>query len=461
MKPQEQFMHDIEKAANSNEQKERIRYSTTQYEQAVKKGKGQYSNLELARSRAGFLKGKVIENLDKYLLEFESNFTRKGGKVIWAPDRQAAMRELIALIRKSGAKTIVKSKSITADEIDLKAEMSGGDVEIHQTDLGEYIIDLANEKPSHMVIPAMHKSGEEVAVLFHEKLGTPDFLGPADLSRTARAILREQFTRADIGITGANFLLADSGSVVITENEGNARLSVTFPKIHIVLAGIEKVLASITDLDLFLPLLSTYGTGQTITAYNTILSGPRQPDETDGPEEMYVILIDNGRTDLLAQTEQRQALGCIKCGACLNVCPIYKNIGGHAYGVPYVGPIGSVITPYLKGMKEYIHLSHASTMCGACTEVCPVNIDLHNLLLLNRKDAVSKHFNTTSERAVFFFWKKTMLSRKKMNTHINVKSLFLKMNFKKDWGKRRTFPELAPRSFNEIWREKFPPEKDK
>jgi L-lactate dehydrogenase complex protein LldF len=230
----------------------------------------------------------------------------------------------------------------------------------------------------------------------------------------------------------------------------------TFPKVHIVLVGIEKVIPSYNDLHLFLPLLATYGTGQQMTVYNSIICGPRQENEVDGPEEMIVILMDNGRSDLLAEAEQREALYCIRCGACLNACPVYKNIGGHAYQTTYTGPIGSVITPHLRGMKEFKHLSFASSLCGNCTEVCPIKINLHNLLVLNRRDAVKQGDYKRSEKVGWFVWKRAMLSRGVMNmAGEKTKDFMLNFLFKKSWGANREMIKIAPKSFNQLWKEKF------
>ena len=259
-----------------------------------------------------------------------------------------------------------------------------------------------------------------------------------------------------MGITGANFLIADTGGVAVTENEGNGLMSISFPRVQIAIAGIEKIIPSLADLDIFWPLLATHGTGQNITVYNSISSGPRQLDETEGPEEMYVILLDNGRTQLLAQQEQRQALYCIRCGACLNGCPIYKGVGGHAYGSTYSGPIGSVITPHYKGMEEFKHLSYASSLCGKCTEVCPVRIELHKLLLLNRRDSVDQHTQPRSENWVYAIWKRAMLSRTLMNLGgSGIRNFVLKNFFSKSWGSRRELPKVADRSFNQQWRDRM------
>jgi L-lactate dehydrogenase complex protein LldF len=301
----------------------------------------------------------------------------------------------------------------------------------------------------------MHKSKEDIAELFHNKLKTPTESSPEDLTSEVRDILREKFQKADIGITGANFLIADQGAIALTENEGNGVLTMSFPKTHIVVVGIEKIIPSIHDFDLFWPLLSSYGTGQNVTVYNSIVNGPKQKDEVDGTEEMYVILLDNKRSYLLAEERQRRALSCIRCGACLNVCPVYKNIGGHTYNTTYSGPIGAVINPYLLGMQEYKHQSFASSLCGKCTEVCPVKIPLHDLLLVNRNESVVKGYTTQKDKRSVYLWKKLMNSRKKMNLmSMGNKNLMIKYFFKKSWGQRRVLPKVAEKSFNKLWKEK-------
>jgi L-lactate dehydrogenase complex protein LldF len=300
----------------------------------------------------------------------------------------------------------------------------------------------------------MHKSKEDVAKLFSEKLGTDLNLTPEELTLVARERLREKYVQAEIGITGANFIISDTGSIAVTENEGNARLTAAFPKTHIVIVGIEKIIPSITDLGLFWPLLATYGTGQKITVYNTIISGPRLANETDGPEEMYVILLDNGRTNILSNPKQRESLYCIRCGACLNACPIYKNIGGHAYGATYSGPIGSVITPHLQGMNEFKHLSYASSLCGNCTEVCAVKINLHELLLENRNESVETGNVSLGEKFAWKMWKIASLSRTMMNMgNGKLKNLIVNKIFK-GWQKNRSELQFTQKTFNEMWKER-------
>lgn len=450
----EDFLIKTDEKAFDLPHRKTINHNIGKYNAAVERGLSKFENLENSKKKAHVIKWRVMENLDKLLPEFESNFQKRGGKVIWANDEAEAQKEILNIIQKRGGKTVIKSKSMTTEEIHLNEFLEKHDIESLESDLGEYIVQLLGQKPYHIVTPAMHLSKEEIAQLFHDKFGTPTDATPEQLTQKARELLREKYLQADIGISGGNFLIADTGSIALTENEGNARLCTTFPKVHIAVVGIEKLIPSIADLDLFWPLLASHGTGQNLTVYNTILSGPRQPDETDGPEEMYVILLDNGRTNLLAQKEQRQALYCIRCGACLNACPVYKNIGGHSYDTTYSGPIGSIITPHFKGMKEFKHLSYASSLCGKCSEVCPVKIDIHKMLLLNRRDAVAEHQNTKKEGIGWALWKKGMQKRKLMDFFSGkTKNFFLKIFFKKSWGKYRSMPEIAPKSFAQQWEE--------
>ncbi|MCD6091781.1 MAG: iron-sulfur cluster-binding protein [Bacteroidales bacterium] len=432
-----------------------ITFNIGKYNAAFKKGLLQYEDLDLAKSRAANIKRKVVNNLDSCLIDFEQNFTNNGGKVIWAVDAEEARNEVLNILKKHGAKKVVKMKSMTTEEIELNTFLEKQGIESLETDLGEYIVQLANEKPYHIVTPAMHKSKEDIALLFNEKMGWDEGLSPEEITAKVRVILRDKFYNADVGITGANFLIADTGSIALTENEGNGALSMSMPPVHIAIAGIEKIIPSINDLDLFWPLLSSHGTGQRMTVYNSIISGPKKAREIDGPTENYVIILDNNRTQLLAQEEQRIALSCIRCGACLNACPVYKNIGGHTYEATYSGPIGSVISPWLLGMKDYKHLSFASSLCGACTEVCPVKIPLHDLLLLNRRDAVIQKQSTVVEKLMVKGSNKFLMKRNWLDFFSGkTKSFFISLFIKKLWGNNRKFPPFAKKSFHDEWVEK-------
>ncbi|VTR42258.1 LutB/LldF family L-lactate oxidation iron-sulfur protein [Sphingobacterium thalpophilum] len=431
-----------------------INYNIDKYSMAFEKGKTKFADLENTKIKANLLKWKVMENLDRYLLQFEANFTARGGKVIWANHAEEALEEIHKILERKKARSVVKSKSMATEEIGLNHFLDSKNIEAIETDLGEYIIQLLDQRPYHFVTPAMHLSLEDIAKLFHEKFGTPLDASAEELTLKARELLREKYLAAEVGITGANFLIADTGSIAITENEGNARLTSTFPKTHIAVVGIEKIIPELQDLEIFWPLLSTHGTGQNLTVYNTLLTGPRQPYESDGPEEMYVILLDNGRSNLLAQKEQRQGLYCIRCGACLNVCPIYQNIGGHTYETTYQGPIGSLITPHLNGMKEFKHLSYASTLCGKCTEVCPVGIDIQRMLLINRKDAVEGGIASKTEKKAWS-WYTYAIQRRKLIDFFGgkFKNFFLRKLFRKTWGDQRELPKIAEKSFSRQWKE--------
>ena len=438
------------------EHRQKINFNIGRYNAVVPQGKHQFGDIHLARERAKNVKWKAIETLDQQLEAFERNFIRNGGKLLWASTAQEALDEILNICKEKSCNTIVKSKSMVTEEIHLNPFLEKNNIESIETDLGEYIQQLDGEAPYHIVTPAMHKSKEDVAKLFAEKLGTDPKLTPEELTLVAREELRGKYPQAEVGITGANFIISDTGSIAVTENEGNARLSAAFPKTHIAIVGIEKIIPSITDLGLFWPLLATYGTGQKITVYNTIISGPKQPNETDGPEEMYVILLDNGRTNILANTKQRESLYCIRCGACLNACPVYKNIGGHAYGATYSGPIGSVITPHLQGMAEYKHLSYASSLCGNCTEVCAVKINLHELLLENRSEAVESGAVSFAEKIAWKMWKTASLSRKMMNLSNGKMKNWMVNKVFKGWQKNRSELNFSQKTFNEMWKEAHP-----
>lgn len=443
---------DDSKIAFDLKHRKTINFNISKYHAAVEKGKLRYANMELARERASYLKEKVVANLAEYLVEFEKNAKNNNIDIIWARNGEEAVSEIIRVLNENQAHVLVKSKSMISEEIELNEHTEKAGFEPVETDLGEFIVQVAGEKPYHILTPAMHKSKEDVAKLFNEKFDTPPHSTPEELTLFVRNKLRKKFTSAEVGITGANFLVADTGSVALTENEGNGFMSVAFPQVHIVIAGIEKVIPSINNLHLMFPLLSALGTGQQVTVYNSVLSGPRKEGELNGPEKMVVVLLDNNRTEIAREKKHYKALKCIRCGACLNACPIYKNVGGYTYNATYSGPIGSVITPYFKGFKSYNHLSYACTVCGACTEVCPVKIPLHDLLLLNRMKTVEQ--NHTS-----FTWNMGMKAyewafRKRKNLDIvggSVKNQLVKLN-SNVLGNEKEFPRFAKKSYSETWK---------
>jgi L-lactate dehydrogenase complex protein LldF len=367
------------------------------------------------RTQARTIKDDVLLHLDQYLEKFVANAESRGAQFHWARDAAEANSIICNLAKERGARTIVKSKSMTTEETHLNVALEAANIQVVETDLGEYIIQLAEETPSHIIVPAIHKTKRQIAELFTEELG----MAPTDdvdkLTRTAREQLRNRFAAADIGISGVNFGIAETGTIVILENEGNIRLTTSLPRVHIAVMGIEKILPRFADLDIFLKLLPRSGTGQRLTTYQSFITGTKLDKNAEGPEELHVVMLDNGRSRMLAHPVTRQSLACIRCGACLNACPVYQQIGGHAYGSVYPGPIGAVITPQLMGLEKTQQLPYASSLCGACREVCPVKIDIPRLLLHLRSEITEKSApNVTSanprtgERLAFKVWQATM-----------------------------------------------------
>ncbi len=423
---------------------------------------GKFADWGQARSAAAAAKWEAIEHLDTHLATFADNLEKNGIQVFWADDDVAARDYITRVVQGHNAKRVIKSKTMTSEEIHLNKALEAAGLEVLESDLGEYIVQLTGDAPYHFVFPSMHLKREEIGKLFRDELGE-EFAGksnePTDLAMVARRVMRRAYLDADIGISGANFGVADTGAIAITENEGNARLTTSMPKVHIALMGIEKVIPTLSDLSLLQPMLAVAGTGQHLTCYNSLLSGPRRAGEVDGPEEMHVVLLDNGRTRLLADPEQRDALRCIRCGACLNVCPVFQNVGGHTYGTTYQGPIGSVITPHYKGLQQWKHLSHASSLCGACTATCPVKIDLHHHLLRNRRNAVEEKAPMT-ERGLMKGFSTLMTHPKlyrlagKLGGIGDRMTGFLKgssFDPVKAWRKTRTLPSPAKQSFQDWW----------
>jgi L-lactate dehydrogenase complex protein LldF len=454
MEPQEIFLKEAEKKMTDIDFRQRVLPMLDFMEDNRVLAIKEFSNLDLAKQRAAYIRWKVTENLDKYLVDFEASIIRRGGKVLWAFDANNALMEIDAIIKRTNAKKLVKSKSSIFHEIGLAKHLRDKGNIIVETDLGDYVLDLMNENPYHPNNSVTNQKLENIGRVLNQKIKSSIEADPEELVSDIRAEIRNKFFEADLGITGANFLISDAGSVAIIENEGSARLSFAFAKTHIVLASIDKILPTLTDLDLFFPLFSSHSTGQQMTTYNTI-TGPIYREDSDGPAEFIVILLDNGRSNLLATQDQRQALNCIECGACSNVCPVFKSVGGMSSYQSYGGgPIGQVVGPLQQGFKDYQYLSNASTMCGKCTDVCPVKIDLHNHLLRNRQENVVQGFEKTGEKLAWYTWKKFMLSRKNLNRPAAIKNFTFKQFYKSDWGEQREFPKIADKSFNQLWRER-------
>ncbi len=411
------------------------------------------------RTHANALKAHTIENLDWYLEEFEHNVIAHGGQVHWCRTGSEVADVVLGIAKRRGAKLIVKSKSMTTEEIDLNERLEHHGIESVETDLGEYIIQLMHQRPYHIVAPALHLTRFDVADVFEKSLGVRNDAVIENQTLTARGVLREKFLQADIGISGANFLVADSGAVTIVENEGNARLSTSAPKVHIAIAGIEKLIPRAQDLAVFLKLLARSATGQPLSVYTSFLSGPRRAGEPDGPEEFHVVLLDGGRTKVLADAEKRQSLYCIRCGACLNHCPVYRKIGGHSFPWVYSGPIGAILTPQFRGVENEPELPFASSLCGACAEVCPVKIEIPKILLELRAEvkAAQKHNGENQlERAAFAafsyvavrpgLWRRALRLGKRMPMP--------SVGPVAAWLSEREMPKFPPKSFREMWKER-------
>ena len=419
------------------------------------------------RERAYRIKQETMANLDRYLERMAEAVEGRGGKVHFASDGEDVVRYVGELARRRGAKVIAKSKSMATEEIELNRRLEEGyadlGLEIVETDLGEWIAQLAGDTPSHIIGPILHMNAERVAKILSEVAGEELPPDATVLSRFARGRLREKFLAADIGITGANFGVAESGTVVTVTNEGNGRLVTSVPPVHVVVMGIEKLVPRFEDLSVFTRLLARSGTGQKLTVYTNFVTGPRGEGELDGAEEFHLILLDNGRSNLLG-TPFEEALYCIRCGSCLNVCPVYRQTGGHAYGSTYSGPIGAVITPLLKGDEAAKDLPHASSLCGACSETCPVGIPLHDLLLKLRNRQVEEGMAGRAQTAAFKVFENTMRSPALYNITGKVGRAAQKPLVKdgsvrpvpgplSGWTGTRDLPPLAPKSFRELWKE--------
>ncbi len=341
---------------------------------------------EAVRDRARLIRAHTLSRLDVYLVQFADAVEAASGHVHWALDGEAANRIVLEIARANTVKRVVKGKSMVTEETGLNHALEGIGVEVIESDLGERIIQLAGETPSHIIAPAIHKTKEQIGQLFHERLGAPLTQVPEEMTAAARESLRGDFLAADMGITGVNFGVSETGTICIVTNEGNGRMTSTLPRIHVALMGIERLVPTLDDLGVMLQVLARSATGQKITVYTNLITGPRRTGEPDGPDELHVILVDNGRSRILGG-ELAEILYCIRCGACLNVCPVYQQIGGHAYGSVYPGPVGAVLTPALGGVGPWSDLPHASSLCGACRAACPVRIDIPRMLLELRSES--------------------------------------------------------------------------
>jgi len=428
---------------------------------------GEVPGFERLRDRAREIKRETIEHLDSYLAQFADNVERHGGHVHWATTGEDVCQIVTEIAQKCGASEVVKAKSMLGEEVELNQALEKASIRAVESDLGEFIIQLAGERPAHIVAPAIHKTREDVADLFVSHLRTPRTVVPEELTAIARRALREAFQKAGLGLSGANFAVAETGTIVLVENEGNIRMCTTIPRVHVALVGIEKLVPRLADLGVFLRLLGRSGTGQKLTTYTSFLTGPRRPGE-DGPEELHVVLVDNGRTAALADPKMREMLYCIRCGACLNTCPVYRKIGGHAYGWVYAGPIGALVTPEFVGIGPARELPFASSLCGACRDVCPVRINIPDLLLHLRSQAQTRapapKKSLLAERTMFRLWAWGMRhpSLYRLGSRLArwAQILIAREGWIRkvpgypasQWTLERDFPALAPETFHERWK---------
>ncbi len=428
-----------------------LKNATSLFGERRKAAAASLPNWEALRSEARAIKDDVLLHLDRYLEEFVRNAESRGAKVHWAQDAAEANSIICGLATERKARTVVKSKSMTTEETHLNAALEAAGMQVVETDLGEYIIQLADEPPSHIIAPAIHKTRGQIAQLFNAELGMPLTDDVARLTSTARETLRDRFAAADLGISGVNFAIAETGTIVIVENEGNIRLTTSLPRAHIAVMGIEKVLPRFADLDVFLKLLPRSGTGQRLTTYQSYITGTKRTATDEGPEELHIVLLDNGRSRMLAHPVTRQSLACIRCGACLNACPVYQQVGGHAYGSVYPGPIGAVITPQLMGIQKAAQLPFASSLCGACREVCPVKIDIPRLLLHLRGE-ISPRKGKLSERLAFKMWAQVMMSPSLYKLSSVVGRIMQRFfPVAKAWTNGRDLRPIESKSFHELW----------
>lgn len=413
------------------------------------------------RDHAKRIKEHTLAHLDNYLLQLETSVQKAGGHVHWAADAEAARQIVREIARSRGIRRAVKSKSMTSEEIHLNHALETDGVEVVETDFGEYIIQLAGERPSHLVAPAVHHTRESIAAVLNAKLNENLPPDAQALAQAGRRVLRQKFHDAELGITGANFAVAETGTLVLITNEGNARLTTSWPRIHVAVMGMEKVIPRWEDLPVFLKLLARAATGQTLSVYTTLITGPRRAADLDGPEELHLVILDNGRSRILA-TPFRESLQCIRCGACLNACPVYRRIGGHAYGGVYSGPIGSILTPLYDSVAAHPHLPHASSLCGACQAACPVRINIPHMLI-GLREAQHQQKPSRWENLAYSLWR-TVLQRPRLYRAATwLARLALRPFAHGGWLRRlpgpgsawtrvRDFPAPARRSFREQWR---------
>lgn len=418
--------------------------------------------LDAIRDRARAIRLHSLANLDRLLALFADRIAGVGGQVHWAGDADEANEIVAAIMERNEARLAVKSKSMVSEEIEINRALEERGVDVVETDLGEFIAQLAGDTPSHIIAPVLHMTRQDVGLLFADRLGVPYTDDPFALNDIARRHLREVFLRADVGISGVNMAVAESGSIVLVTNEGNGRLITTAPRLHIALMGMERIVPRWEDAAVVLETLARSATGQRLSVYTNVITGPRRDDDPDGPEELHVVVIDNGRSRILAG-ETAEILACIRCGACLNVCPVFRTSGGHAYGTVYSGPVGSIVTPGLHGMEPWWELPYASTLCGACQEVCPVRIEIPRMLLALRRQAAEEgRLPGWLERGMRTYaatatnpsrWARAKRWAARVSGLISSRGWIRRLPGPgRGWTESRDFPRPARESFQEWWK---------
>jgi iron-sulfur cluster-binding protein len=455
----------VDKALSNDFLRKATRRATDRLRTSKYKAAEELGEWEQWRKAGQTIRTHVVANLDYYLKQLIENVEKNGGHVHLAKTPTEAVETVRDIVRQHEAKTVIKSKSMVSEEIHLNSALERDGVSVVETDLGEYIIQVAGEPPSHIIVPAMHKTRQQVADLFEPIAGQPLSSDTPTLTHFVRTQMREKFLHGDISITGCNFAVANTGSIVMVTNEGNGRMVSTLPNVQITLMGMERIVPSFRELDVLLNLLARSATGQRLSSYTTILTPPRQKTEADGPEEFHLVILDHNRSEILGDATFRTALNCIRCGACFNVCPVYRQIGGHAYGSVYAGPIGSVITPLLeKDWDQWGHLPFFSSLCGACSEACPVRIPLHDLLVkLRVRKTISGH-TPQMEQKIFRAYRYLFTHERSLRRMIRLGARFQHLFVRNgriaggppplsNWTKSRTLPMVSPEPFMKMWKD--------
>lgn len=445
------FNNNAKKVAFDDEHYEMMMSRYDFFMQNVKNRSNYYSNIDLEKQRAFNIRSKAFKKLDKLLVDFDTNFTKNGGNLLWANDSDEAQKMIYDILSQNKVKKIVKTKSSTIEEIDLISYLEMKKVKVVETNVGDFVCSVFNETPYNFKSSASHKTTSQIADLYTEKFGIKENCNAKQLTAFTKNVLRNDIYNPEALITGANFLVSNTGTIVLTENEGNILKSSTFAPIHIVIAGIDKMITSMEDLGVLLPLSSLYDSNNKVSSLYSFINKPLT--QGDKVQKLYLILLNNNRNNILSKDKQRNILSCVQCGACLNVCPIYNTVGGHTYEEYNPGPVGSISLPLTKDIEETAHFCSLCTLCGRCSEICPVNIPLKDLFLENRKDLVKVDKSLIGEKSFLNSLMKKMTNRKNLDKHgSSFKDMELSFHIKKKWGTKRDLPKFAKESFSQYWK---------